>query len=253
MKAGIIDSQSRNEFWENSLGDSFECVIAADISKLSDCDIIIVSGEYCGSSICTVIENIRSSGRFGKIPAAAFMNESNCEEQEMLLTAGFDDIICQPVCGKLLLRRAKALSLIHSCEENVTTLESLMEEKDGNEGAYCVQSVDFTNIFRFVLRVIERTGKAAQILVLTLSSDGRQSTFSQKSVMETLSEAVRLCLRRGDMSSVCGKDKVLVLLLGADDEGGHLVASRIVSSFYSECTDDSYELSYDIRNVKATE
>jgi hypothetical protein len=51
------------------------------------------------------------------------------------------------------------------------------------------------------------------------------------------------------MSSVCGSDQVLVLLIGADDEGGHLAANRIVSSFYNECSDDSFELTYDIREI----
>ena len=41
MKAGIIDNQSRSEFWDDLLGDSFDCVVAADISKLPDCDIIV--------------------------------------------------------------------------------------------------------------------------------------------------------------------------------------------------------------------
>ena len=142
---------------------------------------------------------------------------------------------------------------VNGSNDKMITLENLMDVRDGNEGAYCVRSGDFTNIFRFVLRVLERTGKDAQILVLTLSSDEKHSISSQKSVMTTLSEAVRMCLRRGDMSSVCGDDKILVLLIGADDEGGHLVASRIVSSFYSECTDDSYEITYDIKEVKAAE
>ena len=44
---------------------------------------------------------------------------------------------------------------------------------------------------------------------------------------------------------------MLVLLIGADDEGGHLVANRIVSSFYSECDDSDLELTYDIRAVRA--
>ncbi|MCR5599952.1 MAG: hypothetical protein K6G33_04325 [Ruminococcus sp.] len=253
MKVGIIDSRDNSEFWENSLGSSFECAVASDMSKLTECDVIFVSADYCGSSIGTVIENLRSSDRFGDIPAAAFVNENSCEEQEHLLSLGFDDIICQPVCSRLLVRRAKALALMHSCDEETLSVENLMDEKDGGEGAYCVCSVDFSNIFRFVMRVLERTGKDAQILVLKLNSDRNKSTAASKSVMSTLSEAVRMCLRRGDMSSVCGDNEMLVLLIGADDEGGHLVASRIVNSFYSECTDDTYELSYDIREVKAAE
>ena len=58
MKAGIIDNQSRSEFWDDLLGDSFDCVVAADISKLPDCDIILVSEEYSGGSIDTLIGNL---------------------------------------------------------------------------------------------------------------------------------------------------------------------------------------------------
>ena len=254
MKAGIIDNQSRSEFWDDLLGDSFDCVVAADISKLPDCDIILVSEEYSGGSIDTLIGNIRESERFGEVPSAIVVNGSkSCDEQEKLLSLGFDDIICLPLCKQLLKRRAKSLMFVNGSNDKMITLENLIDTKDGNEGAYCVRSGEFNNIFRFVLRVLERTGKDAQILVLTLSSDEKHSISSQESGMTTLSEAVRMCLRRGDMSSVCGDDKILVLLIGADDEGGHLVASRIVSSFYSECTDDSYEITYDIKEVKAAE
>ena len=69
--------------------------------------------------------------------------------------------------------------------------------------------------------------------------------------MNILSEEIRKCLRRGDIASVCGEDRILVLLIGADHEGGQLVAERIVSSFYSECDDDSFEVSYDLREVHA--
>ncbi len=253
MRAGIIDSRDMIGYWEDSIGETFECYVASEINELDDCDIIMVSAEYCGGSIDKVIEDIRSSEKLAEVPAAVVVNGSCCEEQEIFLSIGFDDVICQPLCAKLMLQRAKTLSMIQHGSEKVITLDSIMSIKDGDEGAYCVRSVDFTNIFRFVLRVLERSGKDAQILVLTLNNDGRKSQTAQKSVMGILSEAVRLCLRRGDISSVCGDDKLMVLLIGADDEGGHLVASRIVSSFYSECTDDSYELLYDIREIKAAE
>ncbi len=37
--------------------------------------------------------------------------------------------------------------------------------------------------------------------------------------------------------------------MDADDDGGHLVANRIVSNFYSECDDDNFEVRYDIREL----
>ena len=253
MKAGIIDSRDKSGFWEDSIGETFDCHIASDVNELDECDILLVSADNCGGSVDTVIKDIRSSEKLADVPTAVIVDGSCCEEQDIFLSIGFDDVICQPLCAKLLLRRAQTLALTQHGSEKVMTLDSIMSIKDGDEGAYCVRSMDFTNIFRFVLRVLERSGKDAQILVLTLNSDGKDSSSARKSVMSILSEAVRLCLRRGDISSVCGEDKLMVLLIGADDEGGHLVASRIVSSFYSECTDDSYELLYDIREIKAAE
>ena len=69
--------------------------------------------------------------------------------------------------------------------------------------------------------------------------------------MGILSEEIRKCLRRGDISTICSEDKILVLLIGADEEGGRLVAERVVSSFCNECDDDSYEVTYDLREVHA--
>jgi len=252
VKAGIIDSCDRADFWERALGSEFECVIASDPKELSDCRILFVSEEYCGGATDAVMDNILSSEKLRSIPAAAVTSDGSCENQELLCAFGFDDVICLPMCRELILRRARALCAMYPCVRgdrsfSFERLVSLTDEKD--PGAYFVRSADFSNIYRFVLRVLERTGKNAQMLVMTLSSNEDHRRASYKSAMDTLSEAVRLCLRRGDMSSVCGSDQVLVLLIGADDEGGHLAANRIVSSFYNECSDDSFELTYDIREI----
>lgn len=252
MKAGIIDSPNRAGFWETSIGETFECIIAADISGLNECDILLISEEYCGGAIGTVIENIRANERLCRVPAAAVTTEGGCENQEILLGLGFDDVIILPACGELLKRRALSLAeMSSSCAvSRHISLDSLMDVKDGECGAYYVCSDEFEHIYRFVLRVLERINKKAQVLVLKLHG-GNMDKYSHQTVMDTLSSAVKLCLRRGDMASVCGDDRVLVLLIGADDEGGHLVASRIVSSFYSECDDSDFELTYDIRAVNA--
>lgn len=254
MKVGIIDSANRYEFWGNSIGGEFEYTIASDINRIKSCDILVVSEEYCRGAIGTVMADIQTYERFRNIPVAAVTSDCSGENQEILLGMGFDDIIRLPICGQLLLTRIRSLAAIVMREraEHPVNIESIMEINDGASGAYCVRSVDFTNIFRFVLRVLERTQKNAQMLVMTLDHAGESSPAERKRVMEVLSEAVRKSLRRGDMSSVCGDDKVVILLIGADDEGGHLVANRIVSSFYSECCDDSYELSYDIKEVSTT-
>ena len=251
MVAGIIDSVNNTRFWEESIGEAFECVLTADAAGLPDCDIILVSEEYCSGSVGSVISGIRSSERLRRIPAAAVTADTSGENQEILLAMGFDDIIRLPLCGQLLLRRVRALNALPPREDSdgEVSFEKLLSMRDRDTGAFCVRSKDFANIFRFVMRILERTGRSAQMLVMSLSCDSSRSPASRQKVMHTLSEAVRLCLRRGDMASVCGDDSVMVLLIGADDDGGHLVASRIVSSFYSECDDGAFELSYDIKEV----
>ena len=253
MIAGIIDSSERKGYWKKALGGSFQCSVTADPNWLPDCDILLVSQEYCGGALDSVLEKIRSSDRLGRLPAAALTTDFSVENQEILLSLGFDDIIRLPVCDKLLLRRAMALTALPDRRVigRSASIESLMSSNDADSGAYCVRSVEFGNILRFVTRVLERTGKGAQVLVMNLSCRDGCSTDQRSKVMNTLAGAVKLCLRRGDMASVYGDDQVVVLLIGADDNGGHLVASRIVSSFYSECDDRDFELSYDIREVRA--
>ncbi|MBO7472634.1 MAG: hypothetical protein J6U00_01295 [Ruminococcus sp.] len=253
MRAGIIDSKRRAKYWEKNLGKSFECMIVSDASGLPECDIIIVSEAYCSGSIATVIENIRASGKHCNTPAAAVTSEVSCENQEILMALGFDDVIRLPICSQLMLRRAKALATVvpNNDIHRSITIDSLLKLKDGESGAYCVRSVDFTNIFRFVLRVLERTQKDTQMLVFSLSAHKKSSSEKREQVMNILSEEVRKCLRRGDISSVCSEDRILALLIGADDEGGRLVAERVVNSFYSECDDDEFKLTYDVREVRA--
>ena len=110
MKAGIIDSPNKIGFWETSIGEAVECVFAADIKDLSDCDVLLISEEYCGGAIGTVIENIRASEKLGRIPAAAVTYERSCEDQEILFGLGFDDIILLPACAQLLQCRVISLS-----------------------------------------------------------------------------------------------------------------------------------------------
>jgi hypothetical protein len=253
MKAGIIDSLNKFDFWNSSIGEAFDFVVAADISELSECDVLLISEEYCGGAIGTVMENIRASEKLGRIPAAAVTYERSCEDQEILFGLGFDDIILLPACPQLLQCRVLSLSKITPsfCSDRRISIDSLMRIKDGECGAYYVCTDDFENIYRFVLRILERTKKNAQVLVLTLEDSRNCDAMACRSEIDTLTNAVKLCLRRGDMATVCGDNRMLVLLIGADDEGGHLVANRIVSSFYSECDDSDLELTYDIRAVRA--
>ena len=46
-----------------------------------------------------------------------------------------------------------------------------------------------------------------------------------------LSEAVQIALRRNDVYTECSGAQILVLLMDADDDGGHQAANRIRNTF----------------------
>ena len=96
---------------------------------------------------------------------------------------------------------------------------------------------------------MERLEKQCQALIFTLDKD-EKSEKETDDVMDILSDAVKICLRRGDIFSVCQSNQIAIILMGADDDGGHLVANRIVSNFYSKCYDDDFSLTYDIREIE---
>ena len=63
MIAGIIDSTNKAGFWEKTIGEEFEYTIASDVNGLKQCDILLVSEEYCGGAIGTVVADIQTYER----------------------------------------------------------------------------------------------------------------------------------------------------------------------------------------------
>ena len=251
IHAVIIDKEANRSAWESLSCDTVKITVCSCVSDLPCCDAVLISDSLSASDIAATLASVKAQEGFKSVPTAAITDNHSTDHQAELLAGGFDDIIHMPLCSDLIIRRIEGLSYIipYSLSTDGFSFESLMDIRDdGKHGAYSVDSADFANIYRFVLRILQRLKKNAQILMLTLEG-GSGDEERKKKIMQTLANAVRLCLRRGDMASVCGSSQIVVLLLGADDEGGHLVANRIVSSFYSECSDDSYKLDYDIREV----
>ena len=251
IHAVIIDKETNRSFWESLSCDTVEITVCSCISDLPCCDAVLIADDMTESDITATIASVRAQEGFKSIPTAAITEDHSAEKQETLLSCGFDDIIHMPLCRALILKRIEGLSYIlpYSLSSEGFSIDSLMDIRDdGRNGAYSVHSMDFANIYRFVLRILQRLRQSAQVLMISLDG-GNEDSERRKRVMQILTNAVRNCLRRGDMASVCGDRQIVVLLLGADDDGGHLVANRIVSSFYSECSDESYHIDYDIREV----
>lgn len=210
-------------------------------------DCLIVSCSAAGDSTAQIIAAAKRLG----IPVIAASTDMSLESQERLLELGADDVSPLPINEELLAKRIDALFCYS--DDSVELLPDFLDFEDitvenGGKGSFKVHQHDFLNLYRFVLRLLERVNESAQMLLFTLKCD--TSAECGQTEYDELTTAVQKCLRRGDISSKCGDGKIIVLLIGANDEGGHLAANRIISNFYSRCDNEQCSLNYDIREIK---
>ncbi len=118
-------------------------------------------------------------------------------------------------------------------------------------GAIQVEYDNFTSIFQFVEQLAARSGQSVQTLLLTLRPATEQtgSEEQRQIAMSLLREAIQQTLRKNDVLTGCSDSQFLVLLMDADDDGGHLAVNRIFNTFLGLYDGDAYRLHYDIRPI----
>lgn len=118
-------------------------------------------------------------------------------------------------------------------------------------GAIEVGYQNFASIYQFVERLAERSGQRVQTLLLTLWSepDVQLTEQMRRDALSCLFQAIHITLRRNDVLTGCSDSQIMVLLMDADDDGGHLVANRISSTFLGMEETGKFKLQYDIRPI----
>ncbi len=140
--------------------------------------------------------------------------------------------------------------------EGLSDIQSELHNGSWEDDACGVMQVDFGNfgsIYRFAEKQAERTGHDVQTLLLTLIPRQRvQASAKQiQYAMKQLSQAIQMTLRKNDVLTGCSECQMLVLLMDADDDGGHLAANRILNTFLGLYEEMEFELCYDIRSITA--
>ena len=216
MKNIVIYSSS--EEWIVSLLsalDEFEIRLTSRTDFSGSADCVLISQEYAGSRISEVIAQFRQFG----MPCAAVTFDGTVDNQESLLGCGADDVLVLPMCSVILKKRLHALTAMPApadAELSFLAFDKINESAAGN-GSFIVPEHDFLNIYQFVVRLLERLEQKAQLILFRFSSDFGPMMESD-SILHFL-KVVQTSLRRGDISSVYGR-QVLVILVGADAEGG---------------------------------
>ena len=204
-----------------------------------ECTCVIVSQKRYDRSLPRVISELKERG----LTVCVAVEDGSIENQEDIISSGADDIFVLPMPAKLLTKRIDTLANnINLCD--FTSLDRAAEA-DSALGSYIVDDNNFKSIYQFVLRLLERLDKKAQLIRFELKS---RFIMIEPGIMGDFVTVVQRCLRRGDICCQNG-NQLFVILMGADTDGGKLVAKRLIDSFTSVCQDDSFDIEYEMKEI----
>ena len=129
----------------------------------------------------------------------------------------------------------------------IDSVKKFLVESEYKSGAFYCDSLTFAETYRYLLRVFERSGQSAYLMLCTVT-DANGKTLSDSEKLRRASDlaaaTVRQTLRRGDMYTVMAPGQILVLLVGMTQENGPVVTERIERKFRELSTLRGVRLSF---------
>ncbi len=135
---------------------------------------------------------------------------------------------------QMMERLAQMSGEVEERTEAIEEIQDYLEEKEEAKGAYYCSYPSFAESYKYMKRVIERTGQSAYLMLCTIT-DGKGYPLEKgdrlEQLIEELQVAVRTALRRGDLYTQYSKNQLLVLLLDLKLEDCQVVIDRINKRF----------------------
>ena len=206
-----------------------------------ECVCAIVSQKRYGDSLAEVVRSLKDRA----MGVCVATEDGSCENQERISVLGADEVVVLPMPAKLLKRRICGLA--NSVELSDFEAFDKIAESNKGVGSYIVDDNNFKSIYRFVLRLLERLDKKAQLVRFELKS---RFNMIDPDGMNDFVSVIQRCLRRGDIICRNG-NQLFVLLIGTDAEGGDYVAKRLIDTFWSVCDDDSFDIVYEMKELNS--
>ena len=145
--------------------------------------------------------------------------------------------------------RAVYRACAHSPENRELPMDEVLEhiqEPQGNSGAMQCDYDHFKVLCYAEARSMERSGNAAHIALLRLSS-GSEKELSRRSldrIMDQLGDTLRGNLRRGDVISRCSVSQYIIMLPQANFENSCMVCRRVIAAFHRDHPHISVRIHY---------
>ena len=216
-----------------------ETVFLESADVPADCSCVVISQKAAGSSLTKLVSEFQTR----QFPVCVFTYDGSVENQEVLCDSGTDDVIVLPVSPALLEKKIGLL-----VEAKAPADFSFVDElgvEDKGQGSFFVQEKDFRSLYEFVSRFLERLGQKAQLLTFNMTS---RFNIIEPEMLGAFASVAQRFLRRGDICCRKGA-KLYVVLVGADRKSGVAVAERLLATFWGICSEDAYDVGYDIREI----
>lgn len=135
---------------------------------------------------------------------------------------------------RMMERLAQMSSEIPNRVEMLKEIQGELTENEEVRGAFYCSYPSFTENYRYMKRVISRTGQQAYLMLCTIT-DGKGYPLEKGERLERFSEelgvAIRGALRKGDLYTRYSNNQYLVLLLDTSQEDCRIVIERINKTF----------------------
>ena len=221
---------------------SYSFTSSADVQPDTEC--VLISQEHFGGDIGNAVRTLRKRG----IPCAVATFDGSDENKAYLRAKGATETIVFPTSAELLNKHITAMLSSNRIGDDVGfDMFAKAVALDDQRGAFVVHESNFTNLYRFVKRLLDRLEKTAYLVKFTFSSNDDGAL--EPGALEEAFLIIKMCLRRGDIVSIYG-NCILAILMGADADGSKTAAQRIVDTYHGFCCDSTYEMNYETQQIK---
>ena len=131
----------------------------------------------------------------------------------------------------------------------MTGIKEVLQEEEPPTGAYCCSYPSFLDLYHVMVRMTERTGMEVTLMVCTMKSEPEPGQGPPDRKMELLRQVLLSGIRAEDVYTRYSENQFLVLLLGANEENGRMIAKRLENNWLRISGDGKTKLQFTVQQA----
>ncbi len=160
----------------------------------------------------------------------------------------YSDELGVPPSPRMVKQFQKMNGRLINRENSLLKVKEQLSEEAESPGAYYCPYPSFIDTYRFVCRILERSGQSLFLMLCGLRYEGL-SEKNEKEDMDRLLKVIEETLRRGDVFTKYSSSQCLILLSGTHSEDCELIFGRIRRRFQILYPHLSCRIEYEIVEI----